>query len=368
MKKKDGSALDIDALLERHELSLPELIRTFPKKEQPAILRCYIQGQLRRLDGEAAGRWHFHEDGGSYWSELDARLFESLDMAQHSGLDPLFARAMPLIDSLLRKRLGPWLDYDSPFASAETSFEDFSREYLGQYLTVLHGMQAWGYQRTDEEAVQRLYESFAAEIGEKIGWAERCAMHEALSVMRFHNQKIERCVEFTAWCKNHGAAVDLSRALELLYGLFTRPREFSCTDWEFGNEVVLMPLDEAVDVLEGRFEILERFEGESYPVDYQRAAERYASGLSTSQFTLAAGLKRMGRQEKKILDRLAWLEKKGADLSKTYRQLAGDAIDAINEGSNPRGYLPLLKFLAEHDAFDSGQLALLKAISAPQHI
>lgn len=365
---KQNDKLDIDTLLERNDITLTGLLHRFPKNQQPGILRCYIEGQLLRLEKEAAETWRHHREDEQYWSELDAGLFDALERAWDYGLEDTLERSMPLLDSLLQRRISPWLDYDSPFASAETSFEDFSREYLGQYLAVLHGMQAWGYQRTDEEAVQRLYESFAAEIEEKIGWAERCAIHEALSVMRFHNQKIERCIEFTAWCKNHGAAVDLSRALELLYGLFTRPREFSCTDWEFGNEVVLMPLDEAVDVLEERFEILERIEGEGYPIDYQRAAERYASGLSTSQFTVCASANQVGEQEKRILDRLAWLEKKGADLSEIYKQLAGDAIDAINEGSNPQGYLPLLEFLAEHDAFDSGQLALLEAISAPQHI
>lgn len=375
--KKDNDELDIDTLLERQEISLPEILQRLPEEQQPEVLRCYIENQLPRFKSEKLYSGFFRKTK-EFLSEQDTRLLDALAKLRfRQDAEDLFEYAMPLIDSVLRSRLGPWLNYSSTLSSEEYSIEQYKEDYFDCYFDVLSRMRTWGYALTDNEAARLILDSLADEFrkeGSSFQLASRNTYNQP-SIMYFEHSKIENCMQVIGWCEDigwcekNGAEFNRTALINFLYELFIFPLELSTCDREFGDKVVLVSLEDAVDIIGQRFELLEMFESKGYAIEYQQVADHYTKGLQLSQFLAVKGgdgqKSKLGKPAKAVLGHLELLEKKGADLSETYKQLAGDAIEAINEGRKPQRCLPLLEFLAKHDAFDSSQLALLRALSKP---
>lgn len=372
-KKTDESAtLDLDSLLQKHTQGLGAL-RKLPEKTRAAALKAYMQSELLFFEKEKGSfSWAWDEgEKKRLLEEREHRFLDALKLASTHCLDTLLTEAAPAFDTYLRAKLNIWERIGQPYGKAP-SLSSLEEKWLVPYFETLSTLRTFGYTLSDKEAAQSLFDDLDAAMIEEASGLRGTYTSE--TIMYFDSRRIERAADLIEGFEALGASGGKEGLLSCLYELFTYPREHHTYSMDYhpsaraDGMVELISEENALATLEKRFSLLKRLERRSYTIDYQSVADNYTNGLKAEALISEKKAREAGACGKAILSRLDWLEQKGADFSQLYGKLAGEAVSAINDGSNPQGYLPLLKFLAEHDAFDSGQLALLKAISAPQHI
>lgn len=370
-KTNESATLDLDSLLQKHTQGLGAL-KKLPEKTRAAALKAYMQSELLFFEKEKGSfSWAWDEGEKKRLLEVrEHRFLDALELASRHCLDTLLTEAAPAFDTYLRAKLNLWERIGQPYGKAP-SLSSLEEKWLVPYFETLSTLRTFGYTLSDKEAAQSLLDDLDAAMIEEASGLRGSYTSE--TVMYFDSRRIERAADLIDGFEALGASGGKEGLLSCLYELFTYPREHSTYSMDYNpigtdGKVVLVSEEKAISTMEKRFSLLKHLEKRGYAIDYQRIADSYTKGLHAGQFLPEKKTSRMSACGKAILLQIDWLENRGAKLSPLYETLAQGAIQAINGGAHSRNYLPLLEFLAEHDAFDSGQLALLKAISAPKHI
>ena len=361
------AGIDLDALLRRQGAG-SEVFSILPEEKRPAVLRAYIRGAVRALDEERASRlWKDRRKGKTLLSEREEHLIDALELASEEGLDALVLQAAPTLDSFLREKLDLWGRMAEPYGKVP-SLASVKERWLTPYFDTLSRLRTFGYTLSEQEASQSLLDGLEAAMDDEAS-ALTTTYQKGMDIMYFDHRRIERAADLVGFLEERGATGGKEALLSCLYGLFTYPREHHTFSLDYDPSaredgmVVLVSEEKALSTLEERFSLLNRLERSGYTIDIQRVADAYMSGLHAVAFSSEKKVPAMSACGQAILSRLAWLEKRGADLTELYRKLSEESVSALDGGADAKAYLPLLGFLAGRDAFDADQLAFIEAIT-----
>ncbi len=344
--------LDLDAMLEGNL----ELIAGLPEGDKSDALCAYIENQLHHIEKEKP----ILSAPDELLSEREKRLLEAMEMGVGvKYMDITLAFTVHKVETSIRGNLQPWERFGS-IKSALTA-EEFEEQYLQPYFDTVERLRDLGLELSEFEAIDLILDDLAEDIEQETKRHNGRTYDRHVLMWESNHRQVEMCAELFDLLDGKGGFPEKYTLLDTLYALIITPKAWVHYPRDSPSErVVLYTPEQSVSILEERFTLLEALEEKGYPVDYQRAADTYTEGLSSSQdFGCCTG--ELHEASRIVLRRLSWLDDKGADLSKLYGGLRIEIVEALNNGTSPEQYLPLLEFLTEHDAFDRGQLALLKA-------